>query len=498
MSKITWTNISVRLGDLKPWARNPRQITKDQARRLAESFDEFGQVETIAVSPTLEVYNGHQRLAVLMQQHGADYQVEARQSSRALSEKEREKLTVYLHKGAAGQWDFDTLANEFEFDELVEWGFDEKELLGLDFGGGDPVEDAGAQIDRAGELREKWGVETGQLWQLGEHRLICGDCTDRAVVKRLMGSDLARMVFTDPPYGIGQKIENDNLKREDLTEFYLAFSSVMLDFVMVNAYVYVWGYFNTLSDYWQEVIKPRGDCNFRNFIIWKKKHVQGVNSEEFRQFPETYEAALLYIFGQPFQNGPWSTSPNADYYPEIFEPIRAYLDGERQKMGWDLPTVKKLVGHSDLSGDHWFGKFQWSMPTREVYEKLQAAAKNDAFRRDYDELRRDYDELRGYFDNTNGFTDIWEFAKETRDDRHPTTKPVELCERGILSTSQDGEIVLDVFLGSGTTLIACERLGRKCRAVEIEPRYVAVTLERYQQTTGDMPVLITGKPNDRQ
>lgn len=126
--RITWTAGRRKLKDLKPWERNPRQITKEQARRLAESFDEFGQVETIAISPTDDVYNGHQRLAVLMEKHGGDYEVEVRISSRALTEKEREKLTVYLHKGAAGEWNFDALANGFEVDELIEWGFRPEEL----------------------------------------------------------------------------------------------------------------------------------------------------------------------------------------------------------------------------------------------------------------------------------------------------------------------------------------------------------------------------------
>lgn len=126
--KITWTAGRRKLKDLKPWERNPRQITKEQARRLAESFDEFGQVETIAISPTDDVYNGHQRLAVLMEKHGGDYEVEVRVSSRPLTEKEREKLTVYLHKGAAGEWNFDALANGFEVDELIEWGFRPEEL----------------------------------------------------------------------------------------------------------------------------------------------------------------------------------------------------------------------------------------------------------------------------------------------------------------------------------------------------------------------------------
>ncbi len=371
--------------------------------------------------------------------------------------------------------------------------------MGLD---DESADDPGAEVDRAEELREKWQVETGQMWQLGEHRIICGDCTDASVVERVMGGENARMMFTDPPYGIGKDIENDNLKGEQWTQFYADWTTVALSHLIDNAYCYVWGYFDTLSDYWQEVIKARGDCNFRNFIVWRKNYIQGRNAEEFRQFPEEYAAALLFIFGQPFQNGPWSTSPNAEHYPEMFEPLRSYLDGERKKMGWDIMTVKKIVGHSDLARDHWFGRSQWSMPTREVYEKMQAAASSDAFRREYDafrreydDLRREYDDLRGYFDNTNGFTDVWQFDKLTTDSRHPTVKPVEVCERGVMTTSQDGELVLDVFLGSGSTLIACEQLGRRCRGVEISPAYIAVTLERWADMTGNTPHLIT-EPSD--
>ena len=128
---LTWTNEKRRLGDLIPWPRNPRQIKRAEARRLVASVDEFGQVETLAIGPGDTVYNGHQRLNVLMAEHGPDFEVDVRVSSRPLSEKEREKLTVYLHRGAAGSWDFDLLANEFDVDELIEWGFDYKEL-GID------------------------------------------------------------------------------------------------------------------------------------------------------------------------------------------------------------------------------------------------------------------------------------------------------------------------------------------------------------------------------
>lgn len=125
---VEWQTITIRLGDLIPWPRNPRQIKRAQMERLSRSFDEFGQVETIAIGPNGEIYNGHQRLAVLMQQHGPDYVLDARQADRPLTEKEREKLTIYLHKGAAGEWNFDTLANEFEVDELLDWGFERWEL----------------------------------------------------------------------------------------------------------------------------------------------------------------------------------------------------------------------------------------------------------------------------------------------------------------------------------------------------------------------------------
>jgi len=128
---IEWRNDRRKLKELIPWKRNPRQINKDQARRLEESFDEFGQVELIAIGPDGEIYNGHQRLNVLFEKFGGDYEVEVRISSRPLSEKEREKLTVFLHKGAAGEWNFDILS-EWDIPDLVDWGFKPYELGVID------------------------------------------------------------------------------------------------------------------------------------------------------------------------------------------------------------------------------------------------------------------------------------------------------------------------------------------------------------------------------
>jgi len=123
----TWTNERRKLSDLIPWPRNPRQIYAKQVRRLQESLTEFGQPEVIAIGPGNQVYNGHQRLKAWAQAHG-DIEVDVRVASRELTEREREKLTVYLHRGAVGEWNFDLLANEFEVDDLLEWGFEESEL----------------------------------------------------------------------------------------------------------------------------------------------------------------------------------------------------------------------------------------------------------------------------------------------------------------------------------------------------------------------------------
>lgn len=372
---ITWTTERRKLRDLQPWPRNPRQIKTDQARRLVESFDQFGQVETIAIGPDNGIYNGHQRLNVLMQKYGGDYEVECRVSSRSLTEKEREKLTVFLHKGAAGEWDFDTLANEFELDELLEWGFDPKDL-DLNLWQSDPPEDPGAQIDKAEELRQKWNVESGQLWQLGEHRLICGDCTDKAVVERVM--DVPAMMLADPPYNVGLDYGDKTDDKRNPEEFW--------------KWQHSW--FELAAQKTEQQIITPGCINFEKWLI------------EF----------------EPHHVCVWDKGEGANTYGRI-----------TKYWAWE-----PIMCH---------GKF---------------------------ERRR--------------HTDVFRYSALGANPGHPCPKPIELWS-DIIASFSDGAI-FDPFLGSGTTLIACERLGRKCRAVEISPAYCAVAIERWHQMTGKEPVLL--------
>lgn len=190
MSDVSWTPVTVRLSQLTPWERNPKRISKSHAARLLELWKEIGQFQTIAIGPDGEVYDGHQRLSVLKAAHGKGYEVIALQSSQALTEKQREKLTIEAHVGTTGQFDWDALSG-WDAGELQAWGFDAELLQDWNTGAAAlatmleaeqpaPPEDPGAQIDKAAELRERWGVETGQLWALG--RVVkcpkCGKVTD--------------------------------------------------------------------------------------------------------------------------------------------------------------------------------------------------------------------------------------------------------------------------------------------------------------------------------
>ena len=125
MSDLTWANERRKLSELVPWDRNPRQIREGEARRLAESLDDFGQIHAIAIDPSGGILDGHQRRNVwaALDRYGPEYAVDVRVASRALSEKERERLIALLHVGAVGDWDWDALSG-WDAGELQGWGFD--------------------------------------------------------------------------------------------------------------------------------------------------------------------------------------------------------------------------------------------------------------------------------------------------------------------------------------------------------------------------------------
>jgi DNA modification methylase len=272
-------------------------------------------------------------------------------------------------------------AEDFPLEEI---GFDAADLeeLAPEAAGSDV--DAEPQIDKAEELRAKWGVELGQVWQLGEHRIACGDSTKIEEVKKLMASDVADAVITDPPYGIDyqsnyrkqkfDRLKNDDIVMDEWIEPCAKFSSGW--FIFFCAWQRL--------DEWIAVGRKVGDLT--NLLIWKKAAAMG---DLAGSFSPTFEVALAYNRGAKLVGG---VRPSA-----VFE------------------------------------------------HAIESAA--------------------GFY--------------------HPTTKPVSLIAELIINVSEI--IVLDPFSGSGTTIIACERTGRKCRAIELNPGYVAIAIQRWADATGKEP-----------
>ncbi|MCO5189124.1 MAG: DNA modification methylase [Anaerolineae bacterium] len=517
---------------MKPYHKNPRKISDRQREQLKRWLAELGDLSGIVHNlPTDEIIGGNQRSRVFNINdceihltetnqepdeqgtiaHGfviwRDHKYAYRQVQWTAEQCEAANVVA---NQAGGDWDIEILLNQFERDGLLDYGFDAVDLdaLAAELAAEQRAKvepgDAEPQMSRADELREVWGVELGQMWRLPsrvegqEHRLICGDCTDAAVVRRVMGGEVAELVHADPPYGMGKEkdgIANDNLYREKLDAFQMAWWRVIRPCVADNGSAYIWGNAEDLWRLWYcGGLRDSERLTFRNELVWDKGNGQGMESDAHRMYPTATERALFFMLGeQGFNN-------NADNYWDGWEPIRLYLKGERDKMGWDNAICKTLAGHSPSSGCHWFDASQWSFVTEDVYTAWQAKAEGAAFRKEYDELRKEYDELRkefyatrAYFDNTHdSMTDVWQFQRVVGDDRHDhaTPKPVEMGTRAIKSSSQQGAAVYVPFGGTLPEVIAAENLSRQCRAVEISPAYVAVALQRYVDAFNITPELI--------
>jgi DNA modification methylase len=476
---------------------NPRLHPERQRTALENILDTVGVITEVIVNRrTGHILDGHLRVELALAKGEESVPVKYVD----LSEDE-ERLVIATFDPIAGMAEFDPEILEFlKVDVAETFDFDLESVFGdldsiLDSVNGHETErDVEPQIDRAAELQQEHGTELGQLWELGRHRLAVGDCTDRGAVGRVMGDGKATLLHADPPYGMGKEkdgIANDNLYRDKLDAFQMQWWDACRPLVEDNGSVYIWGNAEDLWRLWfVGGLRDSERVTFRNEIVWDKGDagaggISHQGAEGFRMYPNGSERCLFFMLGeQGFNN-------NADNYWEGWEPIRQYLYDERVKMGWDVPTMKRIVGHSDLSRDHWTSKSQWSFPTRDVYEKMKQAAKGLAFKRDYDELKRDFYATRAYFDNTHdNMTDVWKSPRVTGEERwgHATPKPVAMIERVVKSSSQEGAVVLSPFLGSGTDLVACENLGRRCRGIEIDPGYAAVTIRRWEELTGKKAV----------
>ena len=357
----------------------------------------------------------------------------------------------------------------------------------------------------------------GSLTLKSHHRVLCGDSTDPADLGRLMQGEKASLVHADPPYGMGKESEgvlNDNLYNEKLDAFQMAWWNALRPHVEDNGSVYIWGTAPDLWRLWYTELAQSGDLTMRNEIVWDKGSGMGMNSEQHHSYPTATERvfffllgserALFFMLGQQFLG-----NQNLDDYWEGYEPLRGWLNEQMKKVGWKAADVNRIT-ETQMAG-HWLGKSQFQIIGDEHYRALQVAAGGRAFDTPYDELLgklfagardggnnhpRDLSaalrETRSYFDNNHAnMTDVWNFKRVVGEERfgHATPKPVEMMERAIKSSSQRGEIVAEPFAGSGSTLMAAERMRRRCYTMELDPTYCDVVVRRWEAYTGKKAVL---------
>lgn len=479
---------------LRPYERNAKKHGSEQIEKLKASINEFGFLTPCLIDADYNLIAGHGR--VMAAKELGIGSVPCVFIEGLSDEQRRAYILADNRLGELGEWDMELVFDELK--ELDDLGFD-IELTGFEM----PEEIPEVIEDNFDEdaIPDEPRTKLGDLWQLGDHRLICGDSTDVNVIDRLMDGVKADMVFTDPPYGMKKESEgvlNDNLNFDDLLDFNRQWIPLTFGALKNNGSWYCWGIDEPLMDIYSNILKPMQKENkitFRNLITWDKGNGQGQLSEDFRMYPIADEKCLFVVCGIQ------CLTLNADQYWEEYEPIRKYLYDERMKCGWDVPTMKTIAGHSGKRRDHWTSKSQFNLPTKEVYEKFQKWAKDHnvkAFEKEYEQLRKEYEQLRAYFDNTHdNMNDVWHFDRAGKDERehtggHATPKPIALCSRAIKSSSREEEIVLDVFGGSGSTLIACEQLNRKCYMCELDPHYCDVIISRWETLTGREAVLING------
>jgi DNA modification methylase len=261
------------------------------------------------------------------------------------------------------------------------------------------LKDPPAQTDRAGELRTKWGTAPGQAWQIGPHRLVCGDCRDEGTVRRLWadGGPKLRMMWTDPPYGIDYAAKNAYLNRGDRG--------------------------NRIQTPIENDSLTAGETG----ILFKQA------LELARQFAEPGAAC-------------YATVPSG---PLLFYFFQAF-------------TAAGFTLHAQLT---WV-KHHFAIGMADYHHRFEPI------------LYGWLPDASHYFIDDRTQDDVFEVDKPHVSEFHPTTKPVELIARMVANSSRRGELVYDPFCGCGSTLLAAHQLGRVGYGVEIDPGYIAVTLER--------------------
>jgi DNA modification methylase len=385
----------VKLSDIRPNPNNPRVIKDDKFKKLVKSIQDFPQMlelRPIVVNDEMIVLGGNMRLKAL-EHLGIEETFIIKAGD--LTDKQEQEFIIKDNVGY-GEWDWDQLANEWDVEDLDEWGLD----LPLDF-----VKELEAEEDDF--AIPEGGIETdivlGDLFEIGEHRLLCGDSTDSDAVAKLMDGQKADIAFTSPPYNAGKSESlsgnthttdnkyneyNDNQKQSDYLDLLIGFTNNALmnaEYLICNIQSLA-GNKIALIEYLYQYKN-----NFIDVAIWDKGHGAPAMAEN------VMTSAWEYMFFISSNENATRAIPNA--------------------------------------------KFRGTVPN--IY--------------------------RGTPNRNNEFSNV-----------HAATFPIDLPEWGLQFTSP-GSVVLDQFLGTGTTMVASHQLKRKCYGMELDPKYCQVIIDRMKK-----------------
>jgi DNA modification methylase len=378
----------VKITDIKGNPNNPRIIKDDKFKKLVESiktFPEMVNVRPIVVNTDMIVLGGNMRLKAMKEAGWKEAPIQI-----VDWDEQKQKEFIVKDNVGYGEWDWDDLANNWDAQELTDWGLD---IPNFDVNNFEAEEDDFAVPDG--------GIETdivlGDLFEIGEHRLLCGDSTDSDQVAKLMNGQKADMVFTDPPYGMkldadysgmkseifkggigGKKYDNVKGDHDDFTE-----ELINTIFACFNdcKEIFIWG-----ADYFAELLPNKNDGSW---VVWDKRANGNDDIAEDKSSDKMY--------GSTFE-----------------------LCWSKNKHKRDIARVK------------WAGIF--GMPSQDTKGRV-----------------------------------------------HPTQKPIELANWFFNKWGKDNDLVADLYLGGGTTMVASHQLKRKCYGMELDPKYCQVIVDRMKK-----------------
>ena len=394
---------SVSISKIKPNPNNPRLIKDDKFAKLVTSIQEFPEmlnIRPIVVNKDMVILGGNMRFKACKEAGLKEIPIIIADLT-----EEQEREFIIKDNISGGEWDWNLLANEWDVDQLTGWGLDIP-----NFENNLEAEEDDYEIPDTIET----DIVLGDLFEIGEHRLLCGDSTDSDAVARLMDGQKADMVFTDPPYNIGFKGSMSNK--------------------MVNGKKAPADSANQRHDEIKNDAMTEEE--FYNFI-----------SDVLKEIKINCLGAFYICFGSQTLN-------------QLLQPL---LD-----LGIEYKSII-------------------------IWMKNQAIFSGKDFKSRYEPIV--YGRFNDFFNGARfNEEDIWQFARTQKNDLHPTMKPIPLIENALNYSSKEGMKVLDLFLGSGSTMVASHQLKRKCYGMELDPKYCQVIVDRMLKLDPNIKIKRNGRP----